>query len=126
MGKYGWVYVYDTAFRENGKGIYKIGRSVNPQFRVQEFNAGNPYGEILFAGFVGRDAKEVEARVHCHYQGSWIQGELFYLTDFELSELRLKLRSISTQWYERGEGEKLLSVSMYQGPWRYPWERSER
>lgn len=99
-GKRGWVYVYDTTSKENGRGIYKIGRSVNPKAREQEFAASNPFGKILFAGFVGGKAKWTEAYLHRQYEPNWIRRELFCLTDTELAKLRCSLKGASSKWQE--------------------------
>lgn len=113
-GKYGWVYVYDTTFKEDGKGVYKIGRSVNPTFRVQEFNAANPYGKILFAGFVGPHAKTIESELHKRYQAFWMQKELFVLTDQQVENIRLRLQEVATEWH--GDRSK-VEVSVIYGRW---------
>jgi len=110
-GKYGWVYVYDTTFREDGRGIYKIGRSVNPTVRAQEFAAANPYGKILFAGFVGSSARATESELHRRYQAFWVQKELFALTDQQIEDIRLRLQSFSTDWY--GSGSESEAVVIY-------------
>lgn len=99
-GKYGWVYIYDTAFRRDGRGIYKIGRSANPTLREQEFRSCNPYGRMLFAGFVGGQARQMEGELHRRYRDSWVEKELFALTGFEVDEIRLELYRVATIWEE--------------------------
>jgi hypothetical protein len=124
-GKYGWVYVYDTAFRENGKGIYKIGRSINPKTRAYDLGAANPCGKILFAGFVGSQAKTLEGRFHRQHKESWLEREMFILTDFEVGGIRAELQEVATKWYEPSPsplGTWLDRSSVqYVGP-RVDWE----
>jgi len=99
-GRYGWVYVYDTSFRSNGTGTYKIGRSVNPKYRLAELNQGNPYGKMLFAGFVGQQAKSLEGHLHTHYTDKWIEREMFSLLPTDIDHIRLEIKRVATMWYE--------------------------
>jgi len=98
-GKYGWVYLFHTGFND----IYKIGRSVNPQYRLAELTSGNPNGKMLFAGFVGNDAKIIESNLHKKHSASWIKLEFFSLTEFDVESMYRFLKSISTKWNEMPE-----------------------
>lgn len=99
-GSYGWVYVYDTAFKDGEKGIYKIGRSVKPKARAYALEAGNPCGKMLFAGFMGNQARSIERELHRRYHDDWVKRELFALTEFQLSVIRSRLKTASSGWYE--------------------------
>jgi len=99
-GKYGWVYVYDTKFRNGDKGTYKIGRSVNAKLRESELRAGNPYGKVIFAGFVGGQAKTIEAEFHQRYFDYWIEREMFLLTKEDVAYIKTRLKYIATKWFQ--------------------------
>lgn len=116
-GKYGWVYIYDTTFKENGKGIYKIGRSRNPNQREQALRASNPYGRILFMGFVGSQAKTIEGKLHCRYQDAWLERELFLLTETDLDEIYWILRAASTKWTGTWKAPRKRTGVVYGSPY---------
>ena len=99
-GRYGWVYVYDTSLREEGKGIYKIGRSANVQMREQELRQGNPRGKIIFAGFEGNSARGTEASLHKQYREAWLEREMFLLSDEEVDAIKTRLEATSSMWAE--------------------------
>ena len=97
-GKFGWVYLFHTGFTD----IYKIGRSVNPKMRLAELNSGNPCGKMLFAGFVGSNARDIESGLHTKYRELWINREFFTLNQDDISWIYTFLKSISTEWNENG------------------------
>jgi len=98
-GNYGWVYVFDTGFIKEDRTAIKIVRSVNPQFRIQELIQGNPFGKFLFYGFVGSDAKRMEAHLHRQYENHWIEREMFWLSNDDLKVIEEIIHSQSSQWF---------------------------
>jgi hypothetical protein len=99
-GRYGWVYIFDTMHRKESFGIYKIGRSVNPKMRNEELRSGNPLGKILFSGFVGKYAKIMESKLHKKHQDTWIEREMFYLTQSDLDNIYQELYAHSSEWFQ--------------------------
>ena len=97
-GKYGWIYLFDTTFKNETKLICKIGRSVNPNHRLGELTQGNPFGKILFSGFVGHNAKKIESKLHIKYSNCWIEREMFQLTQNQIQEIFNYLKNISSKF----------------------------
>ena len=99
----GWIYVFDTKFHEDGKTTYKIGQSKNPLHRLSELRSGNPYGEILFAGFIGRRVHVAEVDFQKMFKKERVEREMFALDTQQLMGLRVKLRVLSSRWYENNK-----------------------
>jgi len=92
--------VFDTSFSDSDGRVVKIGRSANPNFRIGELTQGNPFGKMLFAGFVGRSAMRMEADFHMMFREKWIQREMFRLSEFEIDRMKSILRKSSTKWID--------------------------
>lgn len=101
-GKYGWVYVFDTGHDDGDKKLYKVGRSTSPRKRGQALRAGNPRGNMMFAGFVGDKAKKIEGKLHRAMitAGRWVEREIFSLSERDLIRLRGTLKSDSLEWQD--------------------------
>src|SRR5690349_18872766 len=73
----GWVYYCD-----DGRDRIKIGYSINPLARLEEFRTVNPEIEMIFRerrrGFFGR---ELEAHRHDQFRDDRIAGEWFHRSD---------------------------------------------
>ena len=69
---------------DNGNGLNKIGRSINPNFRERTFQSTVPIVKLLMAWLAPKE-KEVER--HKKFKAKRVRGEWFSLSSEDISFL---------------------------------------
>jgi hypothetical protein len=104
-------YVYAVAHPHN---YVKVGRSKNPQQRLQDFQIGTPYQLWLLAALPVEDSRRVERELHEHLSDKQERGEWFAFDfdDYDMIVDMMKMagsrRDFASladfyQWQERKE-----------------------
>lgn len=79
----GYVYVIKTS-----TGLYRLGRSKNPDARIDPFIRIAPNKVKCEAKIKTSDMRELEARYRCHYASCHVRGKWFALSDQDIADLQ--------------------------------------
>ena len=99
---FGFIYVLDLGI----DGLYKIGKTINPEARIKDLQAANPKLTVIILQRVKHyhDCEKYIHRCLCSWK---IKREIFRLTDEHLELIRLFLNEFTEQ--ETAEGFDLTN-----------------
>jgi len=87
---------YNTyIFKDNSAGLYKIGRSTNPESRHQTIYTSNPSASILMIC-----DQDIESELHKKYFDKKVTREWFSLSDSDLQEIFERFKAIGGKFFD--------------------------